>query len=79
MEHVFIQTANVNRCTDVCLELENPASLVGPSLAMITGRTGRGKSKFAKHFAINSGAVYVTPMNVRTPTMLLREICFELE
>jgi DNA transposition AAA+ family ATPase len=78
MKNVFINTDNVNRVTDVCAELESPEGMIGPSLAMLTGPAGRGKSEFAKHYATNSTAIYVPPMNIRTPTMLLREIAFEL-
>ena len=78
MINTFIPTANVNRCTEICTELADPQSLIGPSLAMISGRAGRGKTEFAKYFAVNSTAVYVAPMNVRSPAMLLREISYEL-
>ena len=78
MRRVFIETENASRSLDMCAELESPESLIGPSLGMITGPAGRGKSEFAKHYATNSTAIYVPPMNIRTPTMLLREITFEL-
>ena len=78
MKESFITTQNVARCREVCDELADAQSRIGPSLAMITGRAGRGKTEFARHYATNSSAVYVPPMNIRTPTMLLREICFEL-
>jgi DNA transposition AAA+ family ATPase len=51
---------------------------VGPSLALVTGPAGRGKTEAAKHYAVHSSAIYIPPMNVRTPTMVLREIAFEL-
>jgi len=78
MNNVFIDTENVSKSRNVCTELESPDSLVGPSLGMITGPTGRGKSEFAKHYATNSNAIYIPPMNIRSATMLLREITFEL-
>jgi len=78
MKNVFISTENVNRCSDVCEELESADGKIGPSLAILTGPAGRGKSEFAKHYGTNSTAVYLPPMNIRTPTMLLREIAFEL-
>jgi DNA transposition AAA+ family ATPase len=78
MKNVFINTDNVNRVTDVCAELESPEGTIGPSLAMLTGPAGRGKSEFARHYATEGTAIYLPPMNIRTPTMLLREITFEL-
>jgi len=78
MKNIFITTENVNKCTEVCQELESPESLIGPSLAMFTGPAGRGKSEFAKYYATNSTAIYIPPLNVRSPAMVLREIAFEL-
>jgi DNA transposition AAA+ family ATPase len=78
MKQVFIDTDNVVKAHEMCAELESTESLTGPSLAMITGATGRGKSEFSRHYATNSTAIYIPPMNIRTPTMLLREITFEL-
>jgi DNA transposition AAA+ family ATPase len=78
MKQPFIETSNVHKFAEICNELISPASLVGPSLAMITGPAGRGKSEAAKHFAIHNGAIYIPPMITRTPAMLLREISFEL-
>jgi hypothetical protein len=78
MRNEFINTANVNRFNAICAELEDPASLVGPSLSLVTGPAGRGKSEAAKRYAIQSNAVYIPPLNTRTPTMVLREIAFEL-
>jgi hypothetical protein len=45
---------------------------------MLTAPAGRGKSEAAKHYAVNSAAIYIPPMNVRSPAMVLREISFEL-
>lgn len=78
MKNEFIETANVNRFNALCAELEDVASLVGPSLAMVTGKTGRGKSEAAKRYATQTEAIYVSPLNIRTPAMVLREIAFEL-
>ena len=78
MKQVYIATTNIERAGEVCAELESPEGMIGPSLAMLTGPAGRGKSEFAKHYATNSTAIYIPPMNIRTPTMLLRAICFEL-
>jgi len=74
----FITTSNVGKFTKICQELEDTASLIGPSLGMVTGPAGRGKTEAAKHYAVHSTAVYIPPLNTRTPAMLLREIAFEL-
>lgn len=78
MKRAFLATGNVNRFDDICLELENPESRIGASMAMVTGPAGRGKSEAAKHYAANSDAVYIPPMNVASPLGLLREITFDL-
>ena len=78
MKNEFIETININKFNKICQELEGNASLVGPSLGMITGPAGRGKTEAAKHYVIGGSAVYIPPMNIRTPAMLLREIAFEL-
>lgn len=78
MLNPFIATANTTKFDDLCSELANPASLIGPSLAMVTGPAGRGKSEAAKHYATQTEAIYIPPLNVRSPTMVLREISFDL-
>ncbi|MDX9820642.1 MAG: ATP-binding protein [Syntrophales bacterium] len=78
MNNAFISTPNITKFNTLCQELEDPMSMIGPSLAMITGPAGRGKSEAARHYAIHSNAIYIPPMNTRTPTMVLREIAFEL-
>ena len=78
MNNGFINTENVTRAPELCDEVAGPDGLIGPSLAMITGDAGRGKTEWARHFATNSNAVYLPPLNIRTPTMLLREIAFEV-
>ncbi len=78
MKSEFINTANTTKFNEICEELADPAALIGPSLAMVTGPAGRGKSEAAKHFAVHSQAIYIPPLNTRTPAMLLREIAFEL-
>ncbi len=79
MENVFIATENSTRFNDICRELEDPMSKIGPSLAMVTGPAGRGKSEAAKKYAAKTDAIYIKPMTVRGPLMLLQEITFELE
>ncbi len=78
MKNIFISTENVNQGNEACDEIEGTEGLIGPSLVMITGPAGRGKSEFAKHRATNSKAIYIPPMNIRSATMVLREIAFEL-
>lgn len=78
MKPEFIETANTRKFNEICQELSDPMSMIGPSLAMITGPAGRGKTEAAKHYAVHSSALYIPPLNTRTPPMLLREIAFEL-
>jgi len=78
MKQEFIETGNTRQFTAICDELTSPTSLIGPSLAMVTGPAGRGKTEAARHYAVNSAAIYIPPMNIRTPAMVLREISFEL-
>lgn len=78
MKPEFINNANTTKFFDICNELSDPTSSVGPSLAMVTGPAGRGKTEAAKRYATLSDAIYLPPLNTRTPTMVLREIAFEL-
>ncbi|MBN1830265.1 MAG: AAA family ATPase [Deltaproteobacteria bacterium] len=78
MKNEFIETANVDKFNAICDELTDQASLIGPSLAMVTGPAGRGKSEAARWYATQTDAIYIPPLNVRSPAMVLREITFEL-
>lgn len=78
MEKVFVKTENYTEFADICNELVSPDSDVGPSLAMVTGRAGRGKTEAAKYYAVQSDAVYIRTLPVMSPLMVLREIAFEL-
>ena len=78
MKNEFIITENVIKFGDICQELEDSMSLIGPSLAMGTSPAGRGKSETSKRRAANSRAIFLPPMNKRSPLMLLREITFDL-
>ena len=78
MKPEFINTANTTKFFEICSELSDPASMIGPSLAMVTGPAGRGKTEAARRFATQTEAIYLPPLNTRTPTMVLREIAFEL-
>lgn len=77
MKKIFVSTTNIQEFDGICTELGEP-ELVGPSLALITGRAGRGKTEAAKQFAINSSAAYVLMVPGMTPVMALRDIAFEL-
>ncbi len=78
MKPEFIETPNTLKFNEICDELSEPVSLIGPSLGMVTGPAGRGKTEAAKHYATQSEAIYIPPLNTRTPPMVLREIAFEL-
>jgi len=74
----FIENANTRKFFEICTELSDMSSMIGPSLAMVTGPAGRGKTEAARRFATQTEAIYLPPLNTRTPTMVLREIAFEL-
>lgn len=78
MKQEFIRTGNTKVFEGMCDEMTSVTSLIGPSLAMVTGPAGRGKTEAAKHYSVNSTAIYIPPMNIRSPAMVLREISFEL-
>ena len=78
MKNEFIETTNVNQFRAICEELTDDASRIGPSLVMVTGSAGRGKSEAARQVAVHTDAIYIPPLNVRSPAMVLREVCFEL-
>jgi hypothetical protein len=50
LKNEFIETANVIKFNNVCAELADPTSMIGPSIAMVTGPAGRGKSESAKYY-----------------------------
>lgn len=79
MKQEFIETGNTRIFGEICAEMTSSTSLIGSSLAMITGPAGRGKTEAAKHYAVNSDSIYIPPMNIRSPAMVLREIAFELD
>lgn len=78
MKSCFVSNENHHKFVDVCVELESVDSLIGPSLAIVSGNAGRGKSESAKRFCCENGAIYIPPLNLRSAPMVLREIAFEL-
>ena len=78
MKQVFVKTENFTEFAGICDELISPESAVGPSMAMVTGRAGRGKTESSRFYAVNSDAIYVRTLPVMSPLMVLREIAFEL-
>jgi len=78
MRNEFIATQNVQAFNEICEELEDIDSMIGPSMAMATGPAGRGKTEAARYYAVHSIAVYIPPFLKRTAAMLLRDISFEL-
>ncbi len=78
MKSAFVVNENVSKFADICRELESTENLIGPSLGIVSGEAGRGKTEAAKHFAAGNSTIYIPPLLTRTPTMLLRTICFEL-
>lgn len=78
MKPEFIETPNTRKFFEICTELSDSSSLIGPSLAMVTGPAGRGKTEAARRYATQTEAIYIPPLNTRTPAMVLRELAFEL-
>lgn len=78
MNHAFIETANTKNFNEICDELASPSSLIGPSIALVISKAGRGKSEAAKHYCVHTEAIYIPPMNVRSPAWISRDIAFEL-
>lgn len=78
MKNEFIETANVNRFNNICRELDDPTSMIGPSMAMVTGPPGRGKTEASRYYATHSQAAYIPPFLKRTALMLMKDIAFEL-
>ena len=78
MQPEWVDTENSQRFDTICVELEGPGSVIGPSLGMVTSPAGRGKSEAAKHYATNTSAIYIPPLKKRGTLMMLQEITFEL-
>jgi DNA transposition AAA+ family ATPase len=78
MKSLFVETINSKKFNELCDELQSNSSLIGPSLAMVVGPAGRGKTEAARHYTVHHGGIYIPPMLTRTPAMMLREISFEL-
>lgn len=78
MESCFIITDSVQKFGDLCDDLVSPDSLIGASLAVVTGPAGRGKTMAARRYAVRTDAIYVSPLSGIGRLMLVREICFDL-
>lgn len=78
MKHAFIRTSNYQKLAEALTALLDPAGTVGPTMAELFSPAGRGKTEAVKYFAVHSDAVYVPPLNVRTPAHMLRDICHAL-
>lgn len=78
MKECFLPTDNVEMFNDICSELEGPQSLIGPSMAIVTGPAGRGKSESSKKYAVNGSSIYIAPMITTGPLSMLQKIAFEL-
>ena len=78
MEPVFVKTENYAQFAEVCDELGSDSGRIGPSLALIWGRAGRGKTEAARYYAVQRDAVYVRTLPIMTPLAVLREISFDL-
>ena len=60
-------------------ELASPQSKIGPSMAAVYGPAGRGKTMAAHRTAVHAEAIYIPPLNIRTPFGMLRSITNELQ
>lgn len=78
MKNEFINTANTMKFNAICEEMESPRSLVGPSMALVTGAAGRGKTEAAKRYAVDGNAIFIPTKPWCSATALLKEITFEL-
>mgnify|MGYP000498173684 CR=1 FL=1 len=76
---VFVKTANVKRFDDLCDELVAPQGDLTSSIGVVMGRAGRGKTKAARHYAVqHSEAVYVLFIDGFSLVDVAREIAFEI-
>lgn len=76
MKNVYVETVNAQHLQGALRDLLDQQA--GPSMATLTGRAGRGKTESARRWAVHNRGVYVRPLNVMTPTMVLRELAYEL-
>lgn len=76
MENIFIKTSNYLKFMEICNELAGDGGQIGPSLAMVWGRAGRGKTAAAQYWAVQHDGIYVRTLPIMTPLAVLREIAF---
>ncbi|OQX50301.1 hypothetical protein B5M47_03990 [candidate division CPR3 bacterium 4484_211] len=76
---VFIKTGNVRKFDTLCDELLAPQGDLTSSIGVVMGRAGRGKTKSARHYAVqHSEAVYVLFIDGFSLVDVAREIAFEI-
>ncbi len=78
MKKVFVKTGNYVVVKEMCDELASSSGLIGPSMAMISGKAGRGKTEIAKHIAIQTDAIYIRTLPVMSARMVLAETVFDM-
>jgi len=76
---VFVKTANVKRFDTLCDELLDPEGDLTCSIGVVIGRAGRGKTKAARHYAVQyPEAVYVLFIDGFSLVDVAREIAYEI-
>jgi len=76
---VFIKTGNVRKFDTLCDELLAPDGDLTSSIGVNIGRAGRGKTKAARHYAVqHPEAVYVLFIDGFSLVDVAREIAFEI-
>lgn len=76
MKKVFVKTGNYIEFEGICSELEQVE--VGPSMGMVIGKAGRGKTEAARYYAVNSSAIYIRTLPTMTARGVLSEIAYEM-
>ncbi len=77
MKAVFVETRNTVRAREALSVLED---IEGgqPGLACFYGEAGRGKTIFARHYTVQTGAVYLRVLEDWTPRAMLAALCRQL-
>lgn len=77
MKPVFVETASVQAGRASVARLED-TRMGQPGIGVFWGRSGRGKTEFAREFAARTGAVYLRVLEDWSPRAMLASLCFEL-